>query len=404
MRIAALALLGVLVGCGCSDGAATSDQRVAPRDGARDAAADQGPVDGAADADAGPRDDTIEDTSYDSFDDSSADSLPSDGLVVADAAASGARLYTLKACGGVAPGSEDCHFRVLIDAATCSAQAPCDKLVIYWSGGEGFCYLGTYDGLLARYAQAGYVAVCAQPFTTSGETGKYPYYRELDRMSELLRRVRALPEVAAAWSGDKLLISGVSHGGTAPLLGIASGQALKAQPALWLGRTRTALVFYDGLSNLGSYEAWTAQSQSCAAMHRRTVARYGDGTPLSHGCSNGKCYCASPPHQAEWNKDNVQLGSSGSPYSCADVTAAASAAQPSLLYRFVACSGGSAQPCGILGDVIPDAQQQGAFDAIKTCAGVTATYERYPLCPHTLCGSKGCGFDDTIAWLTQQGF
>src|SRR5688500_14559126 len=94
-------------------------------------------------------------------------------------------------CDGSGPGSEDWHALLLWRPAACGGGA-CARLVVYWSGGEQSCATGTYDPLLGRYADAGFVAVCAQPFTTSQEAGRYPYADELERMSHLTARARAL--------------------------------------------------------------------------------------------------------------------------------------------------------------------------------------------------------------------
>lgn len=328
------------------------------------------------------------------------DSLPGDLLTVGDGGVQ-VQAVALPACDGRGPGTEDCHYRLLIDPQFCSPSKPCDKLLVYWSGGEGGCRLGTYDGLLVTYSKAGYVAVCAQPYTTSDATGAHPFYVEFDRMDHILQTLRARADVKAAWTGNKLLIGGVSHGASGPLIAIANKAALKNHAANWTGKTMTAILANDGISKAATLDSWASQDGSCATVHSRWVGRYGDGAPLLHLCSNGKCYCSNPAHKADWDKDNVQLGSADSPYTCSDVTPASG---KTVLYRFVACSGGTAAPCGLLGDVIPDDQQSLAFDGIKACAGVTASYQRYANCPHTLCGAKTCGGDDSLAWLVQQGF
>jgi hypothetical protein len=312
--------------------------------------------------------------------------------------------YDLKACNGKGPGTEDCHLRLVVDPRQCSPSQPCSKLVIYWSGGEQSCVLGLYDALLEKYAADGFVAACAQPFTTSDEAGRYPYYQELERMSELIAHLRAQPEVQAGWDGTRLLISGVSHGASAPLMAVASKAALRAQPALWTGTKSTALILYDGISNPATLEEWAgaqAVGSGCAAYHSRWVGRYGDGSPLIHSCSNNACYCGNPPHSEEWAKDTVVLGSTvpKSPYSCTDVTPVGA-----VLYRFVSCEGSAAAACAALGDLIPSPQQKLAHDGIASCPGVSASYQVYPSCGHAECGSVLCGQADSMAWLKTQGW
>jgi hypothetical protein len=325
---------------------------------------------------------------------------PVDGARDASTCSPGFQSVSLKACNGKAPGTEDCHFRILVDAPSCSAPSRCGRMVVFWSGGEGGCITCRYDSLLKHYAAAGFVAACAQPYTTSTETGRYPYFVEFDRMSEIMSAIRARPEIQASWDGSKLLISGVSHGGTAPLMSIASRAALRSHAAIWAGTARTAIVLYDGVGSTAALDEWAAAQPGCAPYHQRTVERYGDGRPESHDCKNQLCYCASPKHKADWDKDNIIFSSPASPYSCAAVTPASG----SILYRFVSCSGEGQPACGAQGDVIPDIQQKAPYAVIKDCPGVTASYERYPACPHATCGSASCGASDSIAWLKAQGW
>lgn len=44
--------------------------------------------------------------------------------------------------------------------------------------------------------------------------------------------------------------------------------------------------------------------------------------------------------------------------------------------------------------------------ALSSCDGRGPGTEdcHYANCPHTLCGAKACGGDDSLAWLAQQGF
>ncbi len=88
-------------------------------------------------------------------------------------------------CGGLGPGVEDCHFRLVWSNAKCGRS--CDRLLIYWAGGEQSCNTGKYDPLLRRYADEGFVAACAQPFSSSDEAGRYPYVAEAQRMSHLVQ-------------------------------------------------------------------------------------------------------------------------------------------------------------------------------------------------------------------------
>lgn len=304
-------------------------------------------------------------------------------------------------CDGIGPGTEDCHARLLWHPAACGG-GPCKRLVVYWSGGEQSCADGNYDATIGHYADAGFVAACAQTFTTSDEAGRYPYADELDRMSHIIARLRQ--EAGGAWDGSELLIAGVSHGATAPVAAIASGRVFHEQPEVWTGRDRTAVVLFDGISNPAALEEWTATQSNCASWHSRFVGRYGDGAPLVHRCGNGACYCANPPHAADWARDTTVIGATSppSPYECDDFTGDA---DTSILYRYVSCGGGSAPPCGMLGTIIPDDQQTAPAQALDGCPGVTVSYQDLPGCAHIVCGGwDSCGGADAVAWLQQNGF
>jgi hypothetical protein len=61
----------------------------------------------------------------------------------------------LPGCDGLAPGTEDCHARVYWDPSAWCAGSPCDRLLVYWSGGEQSCDDGNYDPLIQKWAQSG---------------------------------------------------------------------------------------------------------------------------------------------------------------------------------------------------------------------------------------------------------
>lgn len=314
----------------------------------------------------------------------------------------------LKQCDGIGPGGEDCHFRFVHKQGQCCAAKPCDRLVVYWAGGNQTCESGDMDTLLRGYADRGFVAACAQPYTSEGEGGKYPYHAEFDRMHHIMQKVRAV--AAPIWTGDKLATAGTSHGGTAPLVITASAKTLKQHAGVWMGKTHTALMLYDGISNPKTLEEWTGAQPSgsgCGLFHQRFVGRYADGSPLVHSCSNGACYCANPAHAGDWAKDTVVIGATSppSPYTCSDFAPATG----TVLYRFASCSGSpGAAACGLLGDIIPDPQQFEPFQAMKSCPGVTASYAAYPTCSHVLCGgfsaNVNCGGDDGVKWLEANGW
>ena len=311
---------------------------------------------------------------------------------------------SLSACEGLGPGGEDCHSRLLWRPAACGGAA-CATLIIYWAGGEGGCVDGSYDGLLEKWADSGLVVACAQPFTTSDESGRYPYADELERIDLLTRRVRQ--DAAIAWDGSHLVIAGVSHGATAPVAAIAESRAFATRPDVFTGRDGTALILFDGISDPARLEAWAGlqDDPACGLWHARFVGRYGGGGPLTHACDNGACFCAGGG--TGWERDSTVIGQPAtgdwpaSPYMCADF---ASPAQ-TIHWRIVSCGGGQAEPCSLLGDIVPDDQQQRLADALTTCPELAVTYADHPGCAHTVCGGWDfCGGERARAWLTSLGW
>lgn len=311
---------------------------------------------------------------------------------------------TLPACDGLAPGVEDCHYRLLHRPAACGGAA-CSRLIVYWSGGEQGCADGTYDPLLERWADSGLTVACAQPFTTSDESGRYPYADELERMHHLTRRIRE--HAALAWDGRYLVIAGVSHGATAPVAAIASARAFETRPEVWTGRDGTAVILFDGISDPARLEATIGRMRDpgCGLWHARFVGRYAPSAPLTHACDNGACYCAGGGRR--WEVDTTVVGQVGgpdwpaSPYTCADLGSPAQR----IHYRVVSCGGGQAEPCGALGDIIPDDQQTRFSDALSTCPDLSVHYGDHPGCAHTLCGAWDfCGGKRAREWLDTLGW
>ncbi len=321
---------------------------------------------------------------------------------------------SIAGCAGRGPGSEDCHFRVMWDSAQCYSGHPCDRLVVFWAGGNQTCDdvdmndRGDFDPLLTNFVDRGFIAACAQPYTTEDEGGAHPYYMEWDRMHYLMQRLRT--DLIEIWDGSHLLISGSSHGGTAPMIMIASHRALKDYDAVWTGTAHTAVIMFDGISNPRTLEEWAGNQDAgsgCGLLHSRWVGRYADGSPLLHSCSNDACYCSTPSHREDWALDTITPGAIDptSPYTCTDFTQNSG----QTLYRFVSCSGisGAAACSTLSGDIVPDDQQSQLYESLKNCNGITASYVHYD-CPHIYCGgfntSANCGGDDAIAWLQENGW
>jgi hypothetical protein len=147
------------------------------------------------------------------------------------------------ACLGESGVTERC---LLVTDASACLGARCSKLVVVFSGGEMGCDDGAgYAGVLAGYAARGYAAVCINSFETADGSGAVPYVDEASRIDVAVRAATAGPWARAYWTGEDLLLEGISHGATAPVI-LMARTALDDQPH-WRGTHFTAGCFFDGI-------------------------------------------------------------------------------------------------------------------------------------------------------------
>lgn len=148
----------------------------------------------------------------------------------------------LDACLGLTGVAERC---TLVTNASACTIAPCSKLVVVFSGGEMGCSTGAgYGDVLAGYAAHGYAAVCINYFDTSTGSGAAPYVDEAARIDLAVREATTGMWAQAYWTGRDLLLQGISHGATAPVI-LMARTALDSQ-AHWHGDHFTAGCFFDG--------------------------------------------------------------------------------------------------------------------------------------------------------------
>jgi hypothetical protein len=155
---------------------------------------------------------------------------PSSGQIVIDA------------CLGQTGVAERCT--LVTNASACTA-AKCSKLVVVFSGGEMGCITGAGNkDVLDGYASKGYAAVCINYFDTSTGSGKSPYIDEAARIDLAVREATTGPWARTYWKGEDLLLQGISHGATAPLILMA--RTTLDDQAHWRGSHFTASCFFDG--------------------------------------------------------------------------------------------------------------------------------------------------------------
>ena len=177
---------------------------------------------------------------------SDADGAPVDpdgGLPTADAGpATAVETTPLEACRGINGVDEGC---LLVKNASACTTTPCAKLVVVFSGGEQGCETSGYADVLDGYAALGdWAGVCINYFETNDGSGTVPYLDEQGRIDLALREATTGAWAQRYWTGDHLLIEGISHGATAPVI-IMARSTLDDQ-AHWHGATTTAGCFFDG--------------------------------------------------------------------------------------------------------------------------------------------------------------
>ncbi len=154
-------------------------------------------------------------------------------------------IIKLDACRGLNGLAEGCE---LVTNASACTTAPCERLVVIFSGGEQGCEKKGYGDVLAGYAATGqWAAVCINYFETSDGSGAVPYLDEQVRIDLALREATTGAWAQRYWTGSQLLLQGVSHGATAPVIAMARS-TLDEQPH-WHGTFKTAACFFDGSYN-----------------------------------------------------------------------------------------------------------------------------------------------------------
>lgn len=145
-------------------------------------------------------------------------------------------------CLGQTGVAEKC---TLVTNASGCTNAKCSKLVVVFSGGEQGCVSGSgYNNVLAGYAAAGYAAVCINYFDTSQGSGDAPYVDEAERLDLAVKEATKGAWAGAYWTGEDLLLEGISHGATAPVILMARTNL--DDGAHWKGTHFTAACFFDG--------------------------------------------------------------------------------------------------------------------------------------------------------------
>jgi hypothetical protein len=267
---------------------------------------------------------------------------------------------TLHACAGMSGVNETC---TIVFNATACTTAKCSRLLVLFSGGEMGCVTGAgYSAVMANYSAHGWAAACINYFETSSGSGAVPYYMERDRLDASVAAVTAGQWATAYWTGEDLLLEGISHGASSPLI-VMARFGVDAQPH-WQGTRATGGCFFDGTVN-----------QSASADLLKTGAR--GGRPCTFPVSYERMlerYCPANPSGCNLDTNENAL---------LDLVADAPAANFSLKKWRMAECGSEMAPC--TGDIIPMAPFQQLCAGIQKGPSHTCDWFRLPLDGHLTC-------------------
>ena len=280
----------------------------------------------------------------------------------------------IDACLGQTGVDERC---TLVTNASACEDSKCSKLVVVFSGGEMGCVSGAgYNDVLAGYAARGYAAVCINYFDSSDGSAVAPYIDEAARVDLAVREATTGAWARAYWTGEDLLLEGISHGATAPVILMARTD-LDDQPH-WQGRRLTAGCFFDG-----SYD------QAATASLLATGARGGRPctVPVSHarwlerycgpGATAGTCDLANEPKAQQ---DTI-TGVLPANFAVRDM-------------RMFEC--GSALPA-CSGDIIAGEPIQALCERIDASPTRTCAFESLPMDSHLTCHAEH--YDKCRVWF-----
>lgn len=265
-----------------------------------------------------------------------------------------------------------------MDASACTAK-PCDKLVVVFSGGEQGCATGAgYAKVLAGYASQGYAAACINYFETSTGSGRIPYADEATRLDLAVRSTTAGPWARRYWSGEYLLLQGISHGATAPLVLMARTK-LEEQKH-WQGTRVSAGCFFDGsydqLATATLLERGAPLGKPCTfpVPYTRWLERY-----CGAGATKETCDLAT---QADAQQDTI-TGVEASRFALGD-------------FRLFEC-GSAVAPCS--GDILPAAPIKALCTALEASADHRCTFTSLPTDGHLTCHQTQ--FDQCRTWFDE---
>lgn len=287
-------------------------------------------------------------------------------------AASGA--IVVDDCLGLTGVAERC---TLVTNASACTDAKCSKLVVVFSGGEMGCSSGPgYAAVLDGYAELGYAAVCINYFDTPIGSGAAPYVDEASRIDRAVKEATTGAWARAYWTGEELLLEGISHGATAPVI-LMARTTLDEQPH-WHGSHFTGACFFDGsydqVATADLLATGAAGGAPCTmpVAHTRWLERY-----CGAGATAETCDLATQPKAQE---DTI--------------TSVSPAAFSIAAWKLIEC--GSALPT-CWGDIVAGEPVQTLCDSLGASPTHSCSFDSLPTNGHLTCHASR--YDDCRVWF-----
>ena len=274
----------------------------------------------------------------------------------------------VKACSTQGAGTQSCFFTYRYDPLKCGS-AGCSRLMVYFAGGLNTCPdPANESAYLGKIAKMGFVTVCARIYEDSKGSAEFPYHLEAERVDALLLAITSHPKIQSAWSGKHLLLTGVSHGATAPVTAMAR-TALDSQTH-WRGTGVTGACFLDGIYDLPKLMNFLYDNQCKAPVsYERIYTRY---CPWTAGNSQDP---------SSWPKPESCVVSGVINDSITEVPGSEYAVDH---WKLIEC-GSAADPC--TADIIPAEPIESLCSQIDGEPGKSCEYKSFKSANHITCGS-----------------
>ena len=268
-------------------------------------------------------------------------------------------------CVNKGAGTQSCFFTYRYDAPKCGSKG-CSRLMVFFSGGLMSCPDPADDSAyLGKIAKLGFVSVCARLYEDSQGAGAFPYHLEAERVDAVLLAISQHKDIQSAWTGEHLLLTGASHGATAPVAAMAR-TALEEQPH-WKGSGVTGACFFDGIYDIPQFMTLLHENKCNAPVsYERTYSRY--------------CTWPNPSGPEEWPEPASCMTSGVINDSITELPGSVYAVDH---WKMIEC-GSAAAPC--TGDIVPAKPIEAVCAQIDSEAGKECEYKSYASVSHVTCG------------------